>query len=110
MTHVMRNIPLFSGLGDEELGVLIRYAVRKTVPRSTRLFAQGAPGDALFVIQRGKVKVVLSDAEGKEVILSVLGPGDFFGEMALIDDEPRSAGVVALEASGRHTAGTRRRT
>lgn len=99
MTHVMRNIPLFSGLGDEELGVLLRYAVRKTVPRNTLLFEQGAPGDALYVINRGKVKVVLSDADGKEVILSVLGPGDFFGEMALIDDEPRSAGVVTMEAS-----------
>ena len=99
MTNIMKNIPLFSGLGDEELGLLLRYAVKKTVSRNALLFAQGGPGDALYVIQRGKVKVVLSDADGKEVILSVLGPGDFFGEMALIDDEPRSASVMTMENS-----------
>ena len=73
--------------------MLFRYAVKKTVPRNTLLFPQGAPGDALYIIQRGKVKVVLSDVEGKEVILSVLGPGDFFGEMALFDKDVRSATV-----------------
>jgi len=99
MTNIMKNIPLFSGLGDAELGVLFRYAVKKTVSRNSLLFTQGGPGDALYVIQRGKVKVVLSDVDGKEVILSVLGPGDFFGEMALIDDEPRSASVMTMENS-----------
>ena len=99
MSQIMKNIPLFSGLGDEELAVLFRYAVRKPVARNTLLFAQGSPGDALYIIQRGKVKVVLSDVEGKEVILTVLGSGDFFGEMALIDDEPRSAGVMTMESS-----------
>jgi len=99
MTSLMKTIPLFSGLGDEELAVLFRYAVKKTLPRNTLLFPQGAPGDALYIIQRGKVKVVLSDVEGKEVILSVLGPGDFFGEMALLDDQPRSAAVMTMESS-----------
>ncbi len=99
MTSIMKNVPLFSGLGDDELAVLFRYAVKITVSRNTLLFSQGAPGDALYIIQRGKVKVVLSDAGGKEVILSVLGPGNFFGEMALIDDEPRSAGVMTMEIS-----------
>ena len=99
MSQIMKNIPLFSGLGDEDLAVLFRYAVKKTVARNTLLFSQGSPGDAMYTIQRGKVKVVLSDADGKEVILSVLGPGNFFGEMALIDDEPRSAGVMTMESS-----------
>jgi len=55
------------------------------------------PGDALFVVARGQVKVVLVGEDGREVILAVLGAGDCFGELALIDDEPRSAHVIAMD-------------
>jgi CRP-like cAMP-binding protein len=61
------------------------------------ILMQGDPGDALFVIASGQVKVVLIGDDGREVILSVLGSGSFFGEMALLDDDPRSAHVVAME-------------
>jgi CRP-like cAMP-binding protein len=57
------------------------------------------PGDALFVVVTGQVKVVLVGEDGREVILAVLGQGDFFGEMSLIDDEPRSAHVIAMDDS-----------
>src|SRR3989442_2118021 len=57
------------------------------------------PGDALYVVATGQVKVVLIGEDGREVILSVLGEGDFFGEMSLIDEEPRSAHVIAMEDS-----------
>src|SRR5437660_11243903 len=62
------------------------------------LFEDG-PGDALYVVAKGQVKVVLIGEDGREVILSVLGEGDFFGEMSLIDEEPRSAHVIAMEDS-----------
>jgi CRP/FNR family transcriptional regulator, cyclic AMP receptor protein len=60
---------------------------------------QGDRGDALYLLASGQVKVVLIGDDGREVILSVLGSGSFFGEMALLDDEPRSAHVVAMEES-----------
>jgi CRP/FNR family cyclic AMP-dependent transcriptional regulator len=59
--------------------------------------AAGDPTDSLYIILSGRLKVMMSDADGKEVILSILGPGEFFGEMGLIDDNPRSASVVAIE-------------
>jgi CRP/FNR family cyclic AMP-dependent transcriptional regulator len=59
--------------------------------------AAGDPVDSLYIVISGRLKVMMSDAEGKEVILSILGSGEFFGEMGLIDDSPRSASVVAIE-------------
>jgi CRP/FNR family cyclic AMP-dependent transcriptional regulator len=59
--------------------------------------AGGDATDSLYIVLSGRLKVMMSDAEGKEVILSILGPGEFFGEMGLIDDAPRSASVVTLE-------------
>jgi CRP-like cAMP-binding protein len=64
--------------------------VRKSAPRSTTIMAGGDPTDSLYIVLSGRLKVMMSDSEGKEVILAILGPGEFFGEMGLIDDEPRS--------------------
>ncbi len=66
-------------------------------PKNSVILFEDDPGDALYVVASGRVKVVLIGEAGKEVILSVLKDGDFFGEMALIDDEPRSAHVIAME-------------
>jgi len=60
--------------------------------------AAGDPTDSLYIVLSGRLKVMMSDADGKEVILTILGPGEFFGEMGLIDDAPRSASVVAIES------------
>jgi CRP/FNR family cyclic AMP-dependent transcriptional regulator len=60
--------------------------------------AGGDATDSLYIVLSGRLKVMMSDSDGKEVILTLLGPGEFFGEMGLIDDEPRSASVVAIEA------------
>ena len=62
------------------------------------VLTEGEMGDALFMIQSGKVKVFIGDQDGREMILKILGPGDFFGEMSMIDKQPRSASVTALEA------------
>ena len=64
---------------------------------STTVMASGDPTDSLYIVLSGRLKVMMSDAEGKEVILSILTAGEFFGEMGLIDDEPRSASVVTIE-------------
>jgi CRP/FNR family transcriptional regulator, cyclic AMP receptor protein len=96
-TTVLRAVPLFSGVPDEQLRMLATVVTRKSVARGATIMVAGDPTDSLYIILSGRLKVMMSDAEGKEVILSILGPGEFFGEMGLIDDSPRSASVVAIE-------------
>jgi CRP/FNR family cyclic AMP-dependent transcriptional regulator len=95
--QVMRRVPLFSQLNDDELGRISEPARERSYPKNSVILFEDDPGDALYVVVTGQVKVVLIGEDGREVILSVLGTGDFFGEMALIDDEPRSAHVIAME-------------
>ena len=95
---VLKAVPLFASFPEDQLRMLTTVVTRKSVTRSTMVMAAGDATDSLYIILSGRLKVMMSDAEGKEVILAILGPGEFFGEMGLIDDEPRSASVVALEA------------
>jgi CRP-like cAMP-binding protein len=95
--EVLRQVPLFASLPDEELEAFAPLMRERRFPRGSVILMQGDPGDALYVIASGQVKVVLIGEDGREVILSVLGLGSFFGEMALLDDDPRSAHVVAME-------------
>lgn len=99
IARFLRNVPLFSGLDNGELEALARVGTHKSFGKSAHLIHQGADGQSLYFILRGKVKVALADQDGREITLSLLHPGDFVGEMALIDDEPRSASVVAVEAT-----------
>ena len=96
-TTVLRTVPLFSGFSEEQLRLLVSAVNRRNVPRGTIVIVEGDPTDSLYIIISGRLKVMMSDAEGKEVILAMLGPGEFFGEMGLIDDNPRSASVIAIE-------------
>jgi CRP-like cAMP-binding protein len=93
---VLRNIPLFRGLEQGDLQTLATPLRERSYPRGTMILTQGEPGDALFLIGSGQVKVAVFAEDGREVILSVIGPGGFFGEMSLLDDEPRSAHVIAM--------------
>lgn len=95
---VLRNLPLFSGLGDSELEKIGRVAVRKRVERGAFVVRAGESTDSLYILLSGRAKVTNTDEEGREIILAWLGPGEFFGEMGLIDGSPRSANVVAAEA------------
>lgn len=88
---------MFHGLAPAELERVAAIARERSYPKNSVILFEDDPGDALFVVATGQVKVVLIGEDGREVILSVLGPGEFFGEMALIDDEPRSAHVIAME-------------
>ena len=97
-TAVLRSVPLFASFSEEPLRMLTTVVTRRSVTRGTIIMAAGDPTDSLYIILSGRLKVMMSDADGKEVILSILGPGEFFGEMGLIDDSPRSASVVAIEA------------
>jgi CRP/FNR family cyclic AMP-dependent transcriptional regulator len=93
----LKHVPLFSELGAEETLRLARAAREKSYTKNSVILFEDDPGDALYVVLAGQVKVVLIGEDGREVILSMLKDGDFFGEMALIDDQPRSAHVIATE-------------
>jgi len=95
----LRRVPLFSDLLE---GDLVRFADitrEREYPRNSVILFEDDPGDSLYIVSTGQVKVVLIGEDGREVILSVLNDGDFFGEMSLIDDEPRSAHVIAMKDS-----------
>ena len=96
-TALLRNVPLLCLLGDDELALLARVVTRKSYARGSQILGAGDPTDSLYILISGRIKVFMSDLDGKEVILSILEPNEFFGEMGLIDNSPRSASVVALE-------------
>lgn len=95
----LATVPLFSGLDRPELLRFAELTREKSYPRGSVILFEDDPGDSLFVVRKGRVKVVLIGEDGREVILGVLGVGDHFGELALIDDRPRSAHVIAMEDS-----------
>src|SRR3990172_6705071 len=97
LAPILRKVPLFADLGEPEINRIAEVARERSYPKNSVILFEDDPGDALYVVVQGSVKVVLIGEDGREVILSVLGQGDFFGDMALIDDEPRSAHVIAME-------------
>jgi CRP-like cAMP-binding protein len=97
--EVLKRVPLFTDLEEGELARFAEVTREREYPRNSVILFEDDPGDALYIVSSGQVKVVLIGEDGREVILSVLGDGDFFGEMSLIDDEPRSAHVIAMKDS-----------
>jgi len=98
-TMAIKAVPFFTLLSDRELDVIRAVASEKTYPKNAVVLTEGEMGDSLYMIQSGKVKVFIGDEEGREIILKILGPGAFFGEMSMIDKQPRSASVTTIEAS-----------
>ena len=98
-TDLFQRVPLFEGLSAAERATLQKAAQLRSYRRGEVIVRQGQAGESFFVIVRGRVAVVILSPEGREVVLNTLGEGDHFGEMALLDDEPRSASVVAQERS-----------
>ncbi|HAV24508.1 MAG: Crp/Fnr family transcriptional regulator [Ignavibacteria bacterium GWA2_55_11] len=91
----LRNVPIFAELEDKDLQRIAKLGTRQKYKKGNIVVLEQESGAALFVIVAGKVKVVRMDEDGKEVILSMFGPGEFFGEMSLLDGMARSASVVA---------------
>ena len=94
---MLKDIPLFAGLTDDELSKLEQRANTRTFPKNAILINEGDETDSLYIIQAGRVRVFMSNEEGREIILNEQGPGEHFGELALIDDAPRSASVMATK-------------
>ena len=95
--QALQKVPLFESLNEQELNLLGNVSSVKGFDKNQTIIQKSDEGDTFFSIISGKVKVILSDEEGKEYIVGILKPLEFFGELALLDGEPRSAYVVALE-------------
>ncbi len=93
----LAQVALFAGLDHEGLNELAAAARRRSFRAGEVIFHRDDPGQVLYVIRNGKVKIYITSQEGQEVALAVIGPGDYFGELALLDGQPRSASAVALE-------------
>jgi CRP-like cAMP-binding protein len=93
----LRACALFARADGAVLGDVARALRRRRFRRNEVIFHQGDPGDSLHIIASGAVKIVLPSAEGDEAIIATLRPGDFFGELALLDGAPHSATATALE-------------
>jgi CRP-like cAMP-binding protein len=97
LSHMLRKIPIFEDLEEEDLARLEAALVRRRYPKGQVIFHKGDEGGSLYVLQQGRVKVIIPSPQGEEVILTILSAGEILGELSLIDGEPRSATVEALE-------------
>ena len=93
----LRSVPLFSSLDAKATADLGNYLTIHDYPQSAMIFRTGDPGDAMYLVDVGKVGIQITDADGHTVTLAELSAGDFFGEMAMLDGQGRSANAVALE-------------
>jgi CRP-like cAMP-binding protein len=94
---VLRSVNIFVDVPTADLDTLAAGLRRRRYARGQVIFTQGDPGNSLCIIEEGRVRIVVGSDEGKELVLRVLGPGDVFGELAVLDGEPRSADAVAQE-------------
>lgn len=99
MRAVLNNIPIFSGLSPKELETITLHSVVRIYRKNTVILNKGGESSSLYVILSGRIKVYISDEEGKEIVLNIQGPGAHFGELALIAGQPRSASVMTLDDS-----------
>ena len=97
-TRIFDQVPLFDSLSQGERDVLSRHFVLRRYPKHSVVINEGDDSQSLYIILSGRVKVYLSDANGKEVILNIQQAGEYFGEISLMDDGPRSASVMTEEA------------
>ncbi|SVA83702.1 uncharacterized protein METZ01_LOCUS136556 [marine metagenome] len=94
---ILKSVPIFSDLSDSDLGSIVDKMIPHTFKNGQIILMEDRIGEHCFFLTLGRVKITRLSSDGREVILALLGIGDFFGEMSLLDGEARSANVVALE-------------
>jgi CRP/FNR family transcriptional regulator, cyclic AMP receptor protein len=95
----LQSVPLFHGLPPAVIEDLAARARRRRFAAGEVIFHEGDPGRSLCVLDSGRIKSTAASEQGQEALLAVVGPGEFFGELALFDDSPRSADAVAIEST-----------
>jgi len=96
---MLEDVAIFSGLSSTELELLEHHMVTRSFQKNTIIINEGDDANSFFIIIKGAVKIFLGNKEGKEIIINAQGPGDHFGELALLDGAPRSASVITTEKS-----------
>ncbi|MBS3783230.1 MAG: Crp/Fnr family transcriptional regulator [Anaerolineae bacterium] len=94
---LLKNVSFFAGLSEPELNSLAECLARRTFAKGVIIFHKGSPGRTLYIIESGKVRIFVLSESGQEISVNVYGSGDVFGELALLDGLPRSAGAVVVE-------------
>jgi CRP/FNR family transcriptional regulator, cyclic AMP receptor protein len=94
--RLLQRVPLFSELSRDDLEQISRVAVARNYPRGVRVFHEGDRSDACYIVRSGDLRVTREHSDGRAIALATLGPGDIFGELAMLDGEARSASVEAL--------------
>src|ERR671930_453244 len=97
IVELLSGVPLFSELSPDELDRIAQVAIPRSYPRETRVFHEGDPGDACYIVSQGSCRVTRQHSDGRVITLATLGPGAIFGELAMLDGERRSASVEAAE-------------
>lgn len=97
--EALQQVPFFADLNPEELAQLSARLVPRRFSAGQIIFHHGDPGGLLYIISKGKIKITYSTLDGQEALLAILGANDFFGELALLDEAPRSATAEALEST-----------
>jgi len=95
--HILNSINIFSDLAEKELEVLQKMCKPRKYLKNSMIILEEEYGDLVFVVETGTIKITRVNDEGKEVILALLGPGEIFGELAILDGEARSANALAQE-------------
>lgn len=99
IVELLGRVPLFSELSPEELDRVAQVAIPRSYPADTRVFHEGDPGDACYIVNQGSARVIRQHSDGRVITLATLGPGAIFGELAMLDGEARSASVETLTDS-----------
>jgi CRP/FNR family transcriptional regulator len=97
IVDLLGTVPLFSELSPEEIDRVAQVAIPRSYPGETRIFHEGDPGDACYIVSEGSCRVTRQHSDGRVITLATLGPGSIFGELAMLDGERRSASVETVE-------------
>ncbi|MCL4872147.1 MAG: Crp/Fnr family transcriptional regulator [Anaerolineae bacterium] len=97
--HILRQMPLFAGLGELELSQLAADFRPRAYHQGETIFHEGDPGQALYVVAHGRIRIYIQNEEGQETSVILYGPATLFGELSVIDERPRSASAIAMEDS-----------
>lgn len=96
MISTLSSIPLFSNMSSAHLELLSAQACHRSYAKNSVVIAEGDCSDSLYIVRQGRIRIYISDNNGREMLLNELGSGDYFGELSLIDHEPRSASAITL--------------